>query len=161
LLAVSTSVSDCWDGMETNRVPHQQVTISIACRSKQVADRFFAELEQRRKRLCVYRGKVIDPAINGGVIHTIGFRAIKRVSAKDLVLPENIKQLLQHAIVGFYDHRQVLEELGIDMKRGILLHGPPGTGKTSICLYLAGLLPNFTVCIVSGERLLYPREICR
>jgi ATP-dependent 26S proteasome regulatory subunit len=46
------------------------------------------------------------------------------------------------------------------MKRGILFHSPPGTGKTSISLYLAGLLPNFTVCFVSGRRLLYPREVC-
>jgi ATP-dependent 26S proteasome regulatory subunit len=28
-------------------------------------------------------------------------------------------------------------------------------------LYLAGLLSNFTVCFVSGRRLLYPRELCR
>src|SRR5262249_38598199 len=70
-------------------------------------------------------------------------------------------ELLRHAVVGFYAHKTVLEELGIDLKRGILLHGPPGTGKTSISLFLAGRLPSFTVCFVSGEQLLYPREICR
>ena len=47
------------------------------------------------------------------------------------------------------------------MKRGVLLCGPPGTGKTSISLYLAGLLPEFTICFVSGRQLLYPRELCR
>ena len=49
----------------------------------------------------------------------------------------------------------------MEMKRGILFHGPPGTGKTSISLYLAGHLPHFTVCFVSGQRLMYPRELCR
>src|SRR6185437_2301740 len=94
-------------------------------------------------------------------VHTIGFRALHRVRAEDLVLPEQVKALIHGSIVGFYNHRDVLQELGIEMKRGILFHGPPGTGKTSISLYLAGLLPNFTVCFVSGERLLYPREVCR
>jgi energy-coupling factor transporter ATP-binding protein EcfA2 len=160
-LTTGVNGPEYWDGMEANRVPQQMVNISIACGSRSVADRFFAEIEERRKRLSVYQGKVIDPVLQGGLIHAIGFRALKRVSADDLVLPDAIKQLLHRAIVGFYNHKDLLENLGIDMKRGILLHGPPGTGKTSISLYLAGLLPRFTVCYVSGERLLYPREICR
>jgi ATP-dependent 26S proteasome regulatory subunit len=147
--------------METNRVPAQFVVVSVACRSREVADRLFAEIEARRRRLSVFRGKVIEPVLHGGVIHAIGFRALKPVREGDLVLPDTIKRLIHNSVVGFYRHRDVLEGLGIEMKRGILLHGPPGTGKTSISLYLTGLLPNFTVCFVSGERLLYPREICR
>src|SRR5262249_14495704 len=137
------------------------VCVSIACRSREVADRFFAELEERRKRHSVYRGKVIDPVLHNGGIHTLGFRAIKHVREEDLILPDSVKRLLRHAIVGFYQHGELLTGLGIEMKRGLLLHGPPGTGKTSISLYLAGLLPNFTVCFVSGDRLLHPREVCQ
>src|SRR5205823_5565827 len=125
------------------------------------ADRFFAEVEERRRRSSIYRGKVIDPALHGGFIHAIGFRAIKQVREQDLVLPDAVKRLIDRAVVGFCSHGPLLERLGIELKRGILLHGLPGTGKTSISLYLAGLLPHFTVCFVSGERLLYPREICQ
>jgi hypothetical protein len=160
-LAVKIAGQDYWDGMDTRHVPRMEVTISIAARSRAVADRFFAEIEDRRKRLSIYRGKVIDPVVHAGGIHTIGFRAIQQVREDHLVLPEQVKDLIQRSIIGFYDHREVLEGLGIEMKRGVLFHSPPGTGKTSISLYLAGKLPNFTVCFVSGERLLYPREICR
>jgi energy-coupling factor transporter ATP-binding protein EcfA2 len=150
-----------WDDMEGRQIPQQEVTIEIACQARAVADRFFKELEQRRQRLSIYRGKVIDPVLHGGVINSIGFRAIKRVPAEDLILPPSVQDLIRNSVLGFYEHRDLLQSLGIEMKRGILLHGPPGTGKTSICLHLAGLLPHFTICIVSGERLLYPREICR
>lgn len=160
-LATGAAAMEAWEDLDGRHAPQQQVTISIACHSRAVADRVFRELETRRQRLSIYRGKVIDPVLHGGVIHTIGFRALKRVHADDLILPDSVRQLIHNSVIGFYDHREVLQDLGIDLKRGILLYGPPGTGKTSISLYLAGLLKQFTVCMVSGERLLYPREICR
>jgi len=162
LLAMSSAGGEYWDNLDgRNAMPQAVIKISIACRSKSVADRFFDEIEDRRKRLSIYRGKVIDPVVSGGGIHSIGFRPIQRVNEDHLILPEDVKTLIKSSILGFYKHREKLEELGIEMKRGILFHSPPGTGKTSISLYLAGLLPNFTICFVSGERLLYPREICR
>jgi hypothetical protein len=161
LLATAVSRQGYWDGMDTRNVQTQQVVVSIACRSRELADRFFTELDQRRQRLSVYRGKVIDPVVGPGGVHTIGFRMLQKVEAEDLVLPEPVRRLIHGSILGFYEHQGTLLDLGIDLKRGILLHGPPGTGKTSISLYLARQLPHFTICFVSGERLLYPRELCR
>jgi ATP-dependent 26S proteasome regulatory subunit len=160
LLAVSVQHHP-WQGLDDGAAPIQQVFLSIACRSKEVADNCFRAIEERRQRLSIYRGKVVDPLVHANGIASIGFRALQKVSGDSLVLRQDVCELVDSAIVGFYEHRERLTTLGIDLKRGILLHGPPGTGKTSIALYLAGKLPHFTVCFVSGERLLYPREICR
>ena len=39
------------------------------------------------------------------------------------------------------------------MRRGLLLHGPPGTGKTLSVMYLAGLMPERTVILLTGRTL--------
>lgn len=162
MLAVAANADDYYDNIDgRNATPRTQIKVSVACRDKGVADRFFQELEDRRRRLSVYRGKVIDPVVGGGAIHSIGFRPIERVTEDDLILPDEVKRLIRSSILGFYKHADRLEALGIEMKRGVLFHSQPGTGKTSISLYLAGLLNHFTICFVSGERLLYPREVCR
>ena len=160
ILSQSTH-TDYGSDLESASLPPSTVALSIACHSKDVADRFFREIEQRRKRLSVYRGKVIDPVIEGRQVRSIGFRKIEKVDERDLVLPEHVKRLVHNSILGFYRHQEALRGVGVEMKRGILFHSPPGTGKTSISLYLARLLGNFTVCFVSGERLMYPREVCR
>ena len=137
------------------------LTVSIACTSKAIANAFFAELEEARKRLSVYRGQVIDPEVDGGVgITSVGFVRIRQVKSDDLVLTAPVRELIEGSIVQFYRNGDALRQLGVEMKRGVLFHSPPGTGKTSVSLYLAGLLPNFTVCFISGRRLLYPRELC-
>ena len=161
LLATNHVSMDYDEDMETHSAAVGMINLSIACRSKAVADFFFTEIEERRQRLSVYRGKVIDPVVNNSGIQTIAFRRITPVSEKDLVLPEKVKELIHGSIVAFYEHQAALSELGVELKRGVLFHSPPGTGKTSISLYLAALLPNFTVCFISGKRLLHPREMCR
>jgi hypothetical protein len=160
-LAAVESRYESYDGMDTQQAPRLLLSVSIACRCRAVADQFFAAVEERRRRLSIYRGKVIEPAVSAGGIRTIGLRAIEKVGEHDLILPTKVRELIHSSILGFYEHRDLLEELGIELKRGILFHSPPGTGKTSISLYLAGRLPHFTVCFVSGGRLLYPREICQ
>lgn len=148
------------EDMGEQSAPMTSLKVTVACELRQRADETFAELEERRKRLSVYRGKVIDPVVNAGGIRSIAFKRIARVEQDDLILPPSVLDLIRASIIDFYRHQDVLRSVGVEMKRGILFHSPPGTGKTSIGLYLAGLLPDFTVCFVSGRKLLYPREIC-
>jgi hypothetical protein len=49
-----------------------------------------------------------------------------------VVLAREVKEALQTDLRCFLDSRGWYADLGLDWRRGYLLHGPPGTGKTSV-----------------------------
>ncbi|MBT3771279.1 MAG: ATP-binding protein [Euryarchaeota archaeon] len=51
----------------------------------------------------------------------------------DVVLDEKIANSLQLNVFGFLKNMESLNTLGLSTSRGVLLAGPPGTGKTSFC----------------------------
>jgi hypothetical protein len=58
------------------------------------------------------------------------YKAIQATSWDDIVLDESFKEDLRRDTDTFFSSRDVYESLGITWKRGILLLGPPGNGKT-------------------------------
>jgi cell division protease FtsH len=56
-------------------------------------------------------------------------------------------------VIGPTRHREALLQSGRHLSRGILLWGPPGTGKTLMVRYLASVLTDATVIILSGSTL--------
>ncbi len=80
--------------------------------------------------------------------------------------PEMIDDLLED-IDTFLRSRPVYEDLGIPYRRGYLLAGPPGTGKSSLILAVASYfqLPIYLVPLrgadMSGERLTRLLDNCR
>jgi ATP-dependent 26S proteasome regulatory subunit len=57
---------------------------------------------------------------------------------------------IEQHIIGIADLSQELLDAGQHLKRGLLLHGPPGTGKTHTVRYLTGRLADCTVILLTG-----------
>jgi ATP-dependent 26S proteasome regulatory subunit len=63
-------------------------------------------------------------------------------------------------VLGIARHAGRLTASGQHLKRGLLLHGAPGTGKTHTIRYLLGQLPDSTVVIMSGNALRFIAQAC-
>jgi hypothetical protein len=69
-----------------------------------------------------------------------------------LVLETGKKEALMEDVRQFLANKKMYEAAGVAHRRGYMLHGPPGTGKTSLIRTMAGLF-NMALCVVDFDEL--------
>ncbi|OCF33300.1 mitochondrial chaperone BCS1 [Kwoniella heveanensis BCC8398] len=65
-----------------------------------------------------------------------------------VVLAEGVSERIENDLKSFLGRGRWYAERGIPYRRGYLLHGPPGSGKTSYIQALAGSL-NYNICLLN------------
>jgi ATPase family associated with various cellular activities (AAA) len=135
--------------------PDEPVRLQVAGASQARAGQLLGEVRRLAAAHNVYRGQVVsfdteDCAAAGS---RPAFLARPRVGRSDVVLPRDVLDGIERQVVGIARHATALRASGQHLKRGVLLHGPPGTGKTHTVRYLLSQLPEVTAVVLSGGSL--------
>ncbi len=134
--------------------PRMRLRVEVMGTRQQDCQAFLRELQTSMRRLNVYRGHVISlsPGMLGmGPQTLVQFHALPRVARDDVVLPAGLLERIERHTLVFAEHAQELLAGGRSLKRGLLLYGLPGTGKTLTLMYLSGRMKDRTVILTTGR----------
>lgn len=144
-------------GPNENMGPHRaRARIEVMAADRANAQRFLADVTKLMGERNLYRGKIVSlgpQQFAFGAQTIITFHRLPKVTREDVILPSGVLDRIDRHAIAFSEHADKLVASGRPIKRGLLLYGAPGTGKTLTIMYLAGRMQGRTVLLTTGRGL--------
>jgi hypothetical protein len=138
------------------------VRVEVVATSEEYARSFTADLRELALERNVYRGQVVSFGhdLFGERGSLLRFLPRPVLAEDELILPADTFDDIRRQVVGVAHSRDRLRAAGQHLKRGMLLYGPPGAGKTHTVRFLMSELADTTILELTGETLGALREAC-
>ncbi len=143
--------------------PREPVSLQVIAADQAAAGEILDHIRALATTHNVYRGQVISFGADvrgpdsGSVL---GFLDRPQLGRATVILPPDVLDGIERQVLGIARHSGRLSASGQHLRRGVLLHGPPGTGKTHTVRYLIGQLPHVTAIVIPGGALRFIGEAC-
>lgn len=129
----------------TSGTPFETITLTTLYRDRHLFPQLLAEAQQ--KALKQQEGKTVIFTSYGPEWRTFG-QPRRRRELDSVILDSGLKEMLTGDIRDFLNSSKWYYDRGIPYRRGYLLYGPPGSGKSSVIQALAGEL-DYNICILN------------
>ena len=140
------------------------VDLEVVCADADRGQAVIAAIRRLSLEHNVFRGQVI--AFGGEVFgrhrggSLLSFLDRPSIGRDQVILPDDVLDGIERQVAGVARHASRLRASGQHLRRGVLLYGVPGTGKTHTIRYLLSRLPGVTVIVLSGRALGMIGEAC-
>jgi cell division protease FtsH len=126
------------------------VLVCVAPRHQREGAAFLRGLERRVREKKLYKGQKFE---FGGRIR---FLELAPRSWDEVALPPQTREMIIAHTTRFLERAGEIEQFGVSPRRGLLLTGKPGTGKTLICKVLMNTSPGITCIAAHSAGMLEP-----
>ena len=129
--------------------------LEIAAEDPDFAARIAVEVRASALEHNIYRRQVVSFGRDmfGERETVLSFHRRPSMTLDDVILPTETVDAITRQVVGVAHHRAQLLAAGQHLKRGLLLYGPPGVGKTHTVRYLMSELTETTIVQLAGDTL--------